>query len=209
MRTANALDDIFRTRSHVATLRAMHGMPEGLQVSVREVARRAGLSHTTTSGVLERLLESGLVRVRRTLWADEYELNGEHVSAPVLRSLFGWEASIIGALKGFIRTSVMDEAPWISEVYLFGSVARGDMRANSDIDIAVICPARRTRSAEALMTRLSDSTRDRYGNRLEAILGTGDLSALGKHGRPGYRLWRQIALEGIPILHPEDPSHRG
>src|SRR5712691_9343580 len=106
MRFDDPLDDIFQNRSHVRVLRALVALPEGIDASTREIARRAGVSHPTASTVLENLGRQGLVNVRRRVWADEYELNHEHEVVRRLESLFGWERRLLDALVRFLAREI-------------------------------------------------------------------------------------------------------
>src|SRR2546430_1766437 len=112
------LDDLFQTRAHVRVLRALVFLPTGIDASTREIARRSGVSHPTASTVLENLRRQGLVHVRRTLIADEYRLNDEHVLADEVRHLAEWERRLPDRLRTFLVDSLRDRAPWISAAYL-------------------------------------------------------------------------------------------
>ncbi len=204
MRLSQPLDDLLRNRSHVRVLRALTGLPTGIAGSIREIARRAGISHPAASNVLESLRQQGIVKGRRTLLADEYALNEDHALTSHVRGLFRMERSLLDDVLGFLAKEVRSEAGWITEGYLFGSATRSDMNPNSDLDIAIICPPGREAQAEAMLEELSDRTAERFGNRLHWVIGTRPMVELAKAGRPGYRLWRTVALEGhrfIPADH--------
>jgi len=203
MRFAQPLDDAFQSRSYVKVLRALHAIPEGVDVSTREVARRAGVTHPTASGVLEQFRRQGVVRVRRTVWADEYRVNPEHVLWGQVRSLLRWERRVREDLLAFLTSEIVERAPWVTAAYVFGSVARGDMQPDSDIDVALICPRNRTATAKKAMESLGERTVERFGNPVSAVVGSRPIAELSERGRPGYRLWRMIAKEGIRLI-PQD-----
>src|SRR5690349_11486541 len=121
MRLANPLDDLLEGRSFIRILRALDGLPSGLHASVREIARRAGVSHPTASAVLERLQSQGVVRVRRSLVAHEFRLNDGHVVADHVRQLFRWERGVPDELTSFLAREIRTRAPWVRAAYLFGS----------------------------------------------------------------------------------------
>ncbi|MGQ0670742.1 MAG: hypothetical protein ACT4PO_13905 [Actinomycetota bacterium] len=52
---------------------------------------------------------------------------------------------------------------------------------------------------ESELERVSDDDWERFGGRLNAVVATAPLERLARQGRPGYRLWRRISEEGIPI----------
>ncbi len=105
--------------------------------SGRELARRAGRSNTGVQHVLDRLVEHGLVyreEVGRTFL---YELNRDHLLAPTVEQMAGARAELVRRLRDCIGAW---EIP-VVHASLFGSAARGDGDASSDIDLLVVRPA--------------------------------------------------------------------
>ena len=201
MRLAEPLDDLLQNRSFVRALRALDSIPEGMEVSTREVARRARISHPTASTVLERLLQQGVVVVRRSLWADEYRLNRGHVAVERLHSLFSWERDLINEVKAFLVENIRQRAKGISAAFLFGSALRGDMKPGSDLDVAVICTSPRyIPKMEQVLEEVSDLAHERYGNRVNAVVGAKSLDELCRSDNRGYRLWRRIKSEGALLF---------
>jgi len=206
MRIDKPLDDIFHGQSYIRALRALYELPEGFPASAREIGRRAGLSHPTASRVLASLADQGIVQVNRTNRADLYEIQQEHVASRRLKTLFDWERELQHELASFLRHEIMSRTDSVTGAFLFGSVVRGEMTATSDIDVAVVCDPDAVDQVLGVMEHLEEALRGRFGNRLSFVVGTADLDQLGKSGRKGYRLWRQIAVEGLPII---GPSKRG
>lgn len=200
MRIDKPLDDIFHGQSHVRALRALYELPDGFPASAREIARRAGLSHPTASRALASLADQGIVRVKRASRADLYELQHDHVASKKLKTLFQWERELQQDLASFLRREIMSRTASVAAAFLFGSVLRGEMRATSDIDVAVLCAPGAVDQVTDVMERVGEALRGRFGNRLSFVVGTADLDQLGKSGRKGYRLWRRIASEGLPII---------
>ena len=202
MRFSQPLDELLQSRSHIRVLRALIGLPDEIDSSIREISRRAGVTHPTASSVLESLRQQGLVRVRRTLLSDEYRFNGQHAFADAIRSLFELEAHAQDDLMDVLRDALFAEAPWLTEASLFGSFARGEMRPDSDIDLALISPARRAVKLATVVDSISEMTVQRYGNPVHAVIGRDSIKAMAQPGVKGYRLWRTIAKEGVPLLIP-------
>jgi predicted nucleotidyltransferase len=196
MRLDDSLDDVFRGRSHAPVLRALFRLPVGIDASIREVARRAGVTHPTASGVLESLRKQGLARRRRTLLADEYCINPSHVLIEPLRALIEVEASVSSSLERSLRDLILDRAPWVREAHLFGSAVDGTMNTDSDIDVAVLCPPRRARGLPRIMEEIGDEIADRYGNRIDVLIGTRSIEELAQPGRSGYRVWQRVVKDG-------------
>ena len=202
MRFSQPLDDLFQGKSHVKVLRALANMPEGLEASTREVGRRAGVSHPTASGVLEALRQQGVVHVRRTARADEHRVNRGHALWDQIVPLLRWERQARDEVVAFVADQVADRAPWVSAAYLFGSVVSGDTDPGSDIDVAVICPSARVADTEEAMEAIGERTAERFGNRVNAIVGTRPVEELARGGRSGSGLWKAIAQDGIPLISP-------
>ncbi len=196
MRLQNPLDDMFQSRSHVRLLRALTELPEGMPASGRELARRAGVAHGTASRILEELGRQGVVVTRRYGRADMHRLNGEHILYPLVREMFEREERVPDQLKTLVRGE-LHEVGGISEAYLFGSAARGDMTTASDIDLAVVMPKRADAETEAPLERLAERVRKTFGSELRVLVG--DRSPRNGSGRGA---WRRITEEGIQIVPP-------
>jgi predicted nucleotidyltransferase len=201
MRFDRPLDDVLSTRGHVRVLRALHELPEGLTVSGRELARRAGVSHPTASRVLASLADSAFVKVRRTRAQDLYEavpgsLDDFHSR---IKQLFDAERDVFGELVTFLRETIESEAPSTRAAALYGSVVWGGMTPTSDIDLAVVCSSSRLQEAEVGLETVADEVRARYGNTLSPLL----IAVEEIPVRPPARLrplLRRIAQEGWPVL---------
>ena len=103
----------------------------------REVARLSGRpSHAGALHALNRLVEHGLVDRTEAGRALLYTLNREHVAAPAVELLAGMRSE-------FLRRLVATVDAWAvppMHLSLFGSAARADGDAASDIDVFVIRP---------------------------------------------------------------------
>lgn len=203
MRLTEPLDDLFQNRSHVKVLRALVGLPKGIDASIREIARRAGVTHPTASTTLESLKAQGLVIARTTLIASEYRLNDHHAFAGRLAELFRFESGLQRDVLAFLANEVGRRAPWVKEAYLFGSAASGEMRPDSDLDVGVICPPGRAVKLASIMDDLGQATAASFGNRMQATIGTKPIVELADRRHRGFRLWRQIAKDGIRFWPPD------
>jgi predicted nucleotidyltransferase len=200
MRLSAPLDDVFQGRSNVKVLRALDRLPPGLDVSVREIARRAGVSHPTASGVLEALRRQGIVRVRRTPWADQFQVNEQHAIWPRLRPLLRWDRVARADVVRSLSSELRERVPWVRSAYLFGSAARGDMEPDSDLDVALIVPREEVERTKSLSSDLRALVVDRFGNQINVVVGPEPIEELAKSRRSGSRLWRSILEDGVTII---------
>jgi predicted nucleotidyltransferase len=102
--------------------------------SGREVARNAGRSNTGVQHVLDRLVEHGLVNRQEAGRTFLYTLNHDHLLATVVQQMSGIRLELVERLRSVIEGWPI--AP--VHVSLFGSTARGDGDASSDIDLFLV-----------------------------------------------------------------------
>jgi predicted nucleotidyltransferase/alkylated DNA nucleotide flippase Atl1 len=188
------LDEILEDSANVRVLRAMVGLPHGFAASARDIARRAGVAHTTASRTLQGLARQRIVRWERVARADLYRFNEEHVFAQALRALFDAEAGLRGELVQYLRTNLPAAVGKAEAAFLFGSASRGTTRSMSDIDVAVIAPKRQEADLEKAFAAVADCVRERFGSSLNIIVGPSG------RGKRRSKLWSRIEDEGIPLL---------
>lgn len=199
LRITATLDDVLATRGHVRILRALDDLPDGFAVSARDMARRAEVAHNRASEVLSALTEMGLTRVQRAGRADLYQLNRSHVLYSAIHGLFQEEEAIQPALQTFLQRRLA-KMRRVREAYIFGSVARGESRTGSDIDLAlVIPPSGPTEAEQADLDELASEVRQRFGSALGLHVSPQPVSSRVGH-RSGRDLWRRIQTEGIRLL---------
>src|SRR5712692_1373742 len=202
MRFDRPLDDVFATGSHVKVLRALYALTAGLAVSGRDIARRAAISHPRAAKVLAQLSDLGLATVRHVPPADVYEANRDHALAAMFTEMFKLEARLKFDLLTFIARQVRSRRLPVTEARLFGSFARGQSVASSNVDLALVCPPEGVPALDAARELLSEAVRRRFGARLNLLIGSPSLAELGSRRRAGSELWRTIAREGYDVLAP-------
>lgn len=95
------------------------------------------LGHGSEHGVrkaADRLVEQGIVTRRQAGQAKLYSLNRSHLAAPYVEGLGSLRSQLVERLKKLVRA--WKKPPAV--VLLFGSVARGDAGAESDLDLLVL-----------------------------------------------------------------------
>ncbi len=107
-------------------------------MSGRDLARRTGRSNTGVHHVLDHLVEHGLVNRGEAGRTFLYTLNRDHLLAPTVEAMAQAGHELVRRLRDEI-------AAWhIAPLHasLFGSAARGDGDATSDIDLLLVRPRR-------------------------------------------------------------------
>lgn len=108
-----------------------------VELSGRELARHVG--HGSTEGIrraADRLVGQGTVLRRAAGGAHLYRLNRDHLAAPYIERLANLRGELIDRLRSAL--AAWSEPPMLA--MLFGSVARGEANAASDLDLLMVRP---------------------------------------------------------------------
>lgn len=136
---SNVLNEVLGSTAKVQLLRAV--LPLRSSVSGREAQKLARVrSDAGARKSLRDIADLGLLLEERTAGARLYRVNPEHHLVPVLQALFDAEAGRLASLQAAVAAEVERSAlhGHIESVILFGSAARGDARAASDLDLLVV-----------------------------------------------------------------------
>ena len=161
MKFHNVLDEVLGNKTKVKLLRGFFTYPEK-EFTESELQRIAGIPQASVHRNVKSLLENGLLDRKRIGKANLYSLNKEHILYPLLNSDFEEERNILVELKEMIAGAVKD----LSEVemaILFGSIAKGIERADSDVDVFIVCKGDKSRLEEKLKDLIS-VIRNKFGN---------------------------------------------
>ena len=188
------LDPVFAAPSHLAVCRALLDTAEGM--SGRQVARQAGINHQTCAVALGRLEELGVVRRQGSGQSQLFQLSRENLLVrdlliPLLRKereVFPRVVRRVGELAAgrYVRALV------------FGSVARGEERRESDLDILLIADGPRGQaSTRQAANELRAVMAKEWGLRVNAIVLTQRAVEVRRQRRDP--LIANILREGIEI----------
>jgi predicted nucleotidyltransferase len=134
MRTkARALGDLLfgQTRSRILAL--LYGIPDR-SFYVREIARQIDTSVGTVQRELKALSDVGLID--RSMRGKQvfYQVNKKHPVFEEMRSMIAKTTGVFDLLRSALGTL----AKHISIAFVYGSIARGDDNAESDVDLMVV-----------------------------------------------------------------------
>lgn len=166
-----------------------------------EVHRLAGSG--SPNGVrlaLGRLARQGLVNAEERAAAVFYVGNRDHLAWPAVELLTGLRRNLLDRLRAELR----DWRPRPVHASLFGSAARGDGDAGSDIDILVIRPETVGEDESPWsdqVDRLRDQVRAWSGNNCQVFQV--DPSRLAQHVRARDRLVEDWLRDGITVAGPD------
>jgi predicted nucleotidyltransferase len=147
----------------LAVLARTHAPLTGLRVQ-----QLAGRSYAQVRLVLHRLVEHGLVLSEQLGNTNSYVLNRDHVIADPLQSIVHAATTIEDELRGMVAGFALQPVA----VVLFGSYARRDGDAASDIDILLVRADDVDAEDAAWVDQreaLEDTLRGRSGNRVQYV----------------------------------------
>jgi UTP:GlnB (protein PII) uridylyltransferase len=169
------------------------------ELTGRRIADLAGVPVTSASRVLAELEGVGLVHSRAMGPSRLYRLNRRHVLWDPIEAILAAPARIVEVAQDAVRGVLGDRATLAA----FGSFARGDAAASSDIDLLLVWDDHVTSdevdtALEVLNTDLWQAT----GNRVEVVaLHTDELARLVHSDDPLVESWRRDArtLTGMEL----------
>lgn len=133
------------------------------------------LGHGSEHGVrkaADRLVEQGIVTRRQAGQAKLYSLNRSHLAAPYVEGLGSLRAQLVQRLTDSVAAWKKPPAA----VFLFGSVARGEAGAESDLDLLVVRRLDTKEEAPRWQEQLADLERD-------ATIWTGNEARIVEYGK--------------------------
>ena len=169
------------------------------ELSTRNIAQLAGVSPAQAARVLPRLADLGLLERREVPPATLYRLVPDHVAADAIDVLARAPLRLIerlGEVSGAMR-------PRPACVAAFGSFARHQARADSDIDLVVVRPRGVDEEAEdwrSTVDEIRDSGRRLSGNTVQILeVSQREVKALIRSKKP---LWREIVRDAVIVYGP-------
>src|SRR5450759_335598 len=141
-------------------------------VTVRALARHAGVAPQTALNIVGDLADAGLVSAERAGSAQMVILNRDHILAEPLISLSRTRARLVLRLTGELAAW-----PQLAGAWLFGSVARGTGDRESDVDLLLVAESS-TQSA-----RWTDSTKQLAEH---VVSWTGNQAQLVEHTQSSF-----------------------
>jgi predicted nucleotidyltransferase len=125
------LPELLSSRTRAEVLRILFGL-ELKEVHLREITRRSGFSVGTIQNELKKLRKLDLIAVRRDGNRLYFRANPEHPLFSILRNLVMKTNGLAEILKKRLHD------PAIKAAFVYGSVAEGKEKGNSDIDLFII-----------------------------------------------------------------------
>ena len=182
------LDRAFGTESKVRVLRAMARSPHRWFTEA-DLARAASMSPNTVNLRLGELEDAGIIERAANGAPHPVRLQTKSPLAASVMQLFEAERRVYDDWVEAVRAQTRPDETCI----VFGSVARGTARHDSDVDLLIIAPTL-DRAAETA-ARLREATRHLYAGPLRMI----HFTPAQVRARRGTPLLESIRREGVVI----------
>jgi len=127
----NPLAELLSSRARAEIFRLLLG-GTGEELHVREIERRSGLNDSTLRQELRKLVRLDLVQSRRDSNRVYYRAKTENPLYPEIRNL----VLKTSGLSDVLKSALTDKR--IRLAFVFGSIASGEEKAGSDVDLMVI-----------------------------------------------------------------------
>lgn len=196
------LDEVLGTRAIVRVLRvlAVHGG----SLAVSDIAQRAKLTLPSVRTALRRLLALDVATAIGAGRSMVCGLRHDHPLIPILVTLFRTEQEQATAVLGAVREAAgrLEPAPWA--VWLYGSVARGDDHAASDIDIALVTTSTDPSAHADALREAVYRTRAALAERVSVV--TMSPADVRRAARGKTLFWEDMKRDAVVLLG-DAPAH--
>jgi DNA-binding transcriptional ArsR family regulator len=188
------LDDILSSRSKLRILRLL--CTATVPLSGREVARRTGAQWRAVYLALQELVALGVVTSDVSRGQTQHQLNRSHrlverALLPLFAAEEQWRGAVVADLRRCVEGAAGDARVDVRWAAIFGSTARGDDEAGSDLDLAVVIARANQSSAftDALLGR-ARGLESRIGQHLSpTVLALSQLRRLHRQHSPLVKGW--------------------
>ncbi|MGH8999012.1 MAG: nucleotidyltransferase domain-containing protein [Acidimicrobiia bacterium] len=171
-------------------------------VTVRALAREATVSPQGALRLVNELAGAGLVTVEPAGRALMVALNRDHLAVEAIVALLSIRSRLVGRLREKLAVW-----PGLAGAWLFGSAARGDGGAESDIDVLMVGDKVDSEAWDRATARLADQVQRWTGNPLQLVEHTREsFSQLVKRRN---RLIASLRREGIALTDEAEQLLRG
>jgi predicted nucleotidyltransferase len=188
------LDQVFSTWSHIAVLRVLQDIARGL--TGREIARLSSMSHRACLKALTDLEDLHLIVRQRGGRDHLFVPNWSHVlNSEAILPLLQVEREFPGRLEEYVKARLRRRAV---SVILYGSVARHQETAGSDLDLCIL--VRTISEKKPVQERIhsfAPELQEQFGARVSPVIYTiaEFVRGLNSKKAPMY----SIAMEGKVI----------
>jgi predicted nucleotidyltransferase len=168
MKFHNVLEEVFGTAERVKVLRVLALYPK--EFTSRELSGYCDVSVRGVIDILTLFERHGFVKSRRAGKSILWKLDKDHhITKSLILPAFEAENGLLSCLGHEISTTA--EKFQVRKAVIYGSVATGDERPDSDIDMLLVV-SKRGKWLEELQNRLREKVLKFFGNALSIVVCT-------------------------------------
>lgn len=130
---ATSISDALFTKTQQRVLATLFGKPDQ-SFYLNEIVRLANIGKGTVKRELERMTAAGLLTIKRIGNQNHYQANPD---CPVYSELLGITRKTFG-IADVIKTALLPLDTQIEQAFIYGSVAKEQDTASSDIDLMIV-----------------------------------------------------------------------
>jgi predicted nucleotidyltransferase len=167
-----SLDKIVGSKAKIKILKYLFGHPASM--SENELAKLIKVSVMTINRLMKELRELNLVTMERVGNANVWSVNKESYAYAALSKIMG-EISVAPTPLEHLKQTISGNIPkeLVKKVILYGSLAQGKSKVNSDIDLFILVKSQKeTEELSVHIDKLSILCFSLYGNRLAPYILT-------------------------------------
>ena len=172
MRFSNSPLDVLSSKTKIKIIKFL--LTHQAQMSEREIASILKVSHMSVNRAMRELAEFNFVNFITIGKAHLWSVNRKSYAFKLLSEMIKGVSSITDPLEDLKKTIWKNLSKnLIKKIVLFGSVAKGQERPNSDIDIFVLVKnGAAKKKIESSIDKLSNLCLETFGNRLAPYILT-------------------------------------
>jgi predicted nucleotidyltransferase len=190
------LTGILGTDANVRVLREL--CRHGGELAAPTLVMRSGLAQSSVRGAVIALETMKIIEVIGSGRVRLFRLRRSHPLAPIIDTLFRAEEERFEGILNAVRLAVESCGPGVIAVWLYGSVARGEDHAASDMDLVVIAePKTLGRIEEAMRQELRRAEDELSFVASVVAVDVNDLLRLSDGNDPW---WTSAARDGVALV---------
>ncbi len=168
MKFHDVLEEVFGTPERIKILRVLVSYPK--EFTSRELSAHTGVSVRGVIDILSLFERHEFVKSRRVGKSIVWRIDREHcLVKSLIEPVFEAEKNLMHVLKREISAILRKYS--VQKAIVYGSIARGDERPDSDLDLALLVK-RKGKWVEQLKAELRDRVLRRFGNTLSILVYT-------------------------------------
>jgi predicted nucleotidyltransferase/DNA-binding HxlR family transcriptional regulator len=198
MKLHHTIEDILGSKVKIGILRLLYRTRS--MYSGREISRLVRFSPSYTIANLRELEAAGLILRQRVGNTDLYQLYEKNSAINgVLKPIYDWESGLLDELARMYVARLGDR---VVAIRMFGSVARGDEKTGSDVDLLLtLADGVDPRELEETVVEIDLDAGQKLGRPVSTIYVTEREYTKKVKGKQGF--WRDIPREGKIIYELE------